>query len=126
MKPKIKSIHPLQWVVESLEGDPTFVQKKMFGTEAVSIDGNLVLALIARDEPWNGLLLCTSREHHDSLMSEWPALKSHAVLGKWLYISQAHIDFESVAESISRRIRARDPRIGVEPKPRKRKAIPRK
>jgi hypothetical protein len=42
------------------------------------------------------------------------------VLGKWLYISQSHAAFEDVVEAIVALVLARDPRIGVEPKPRKR------
>ena len=121
MKAKLKSVHPFQWIVEDLENDPTFIQRKMFGAEVIFLNGRQVLALIAGDEPWNGLLVCTSREFHASLMKGYPALKSHAVLGKWLYISQADAEFEEVALTVRDLARTGDPRIGIEPKARKKR-----
>lgn len=116
---KIKKIHPLQWVFESLEDHPSFHQKKMFGCEAAYYRGRLTLVLASGEEPWNGLLVCTSREHHAELLGKFPALRSHPVLGKWLYLSQSDAEFEATALSIVERVRAGDPRIGVESKPKK-------
>ncbi len=121
MKSKIKPVHPLQWIMEPLEQDQTFMQKKMFGAEVAYIDSRMVIALIAGEEPWNGLLVCTSRECHESLIKSFPQLVSHAILGKWLYVSQSHEDFESVAENICSKVLSRDPRIGIESKPKKAK-----
>jgi hypothetical protein len=123
MKMKIKSIHPLQWITEPLESHPLFVQKKMFGGEIVGLHGKQVLFFIAKDEPWNGLFVCTSREHHPSLIKEHPSLKPHTILGKWLYISQTHRTFETVAMAITKDVLQGDPRIGVESKPRKKKKM---
>jgi hypothetical protein len=121
MKLKIKAAHPLQWIFEDLEKDPQFSQRKMFGADVASLEGRQVLALTAGDEPWNGLLICTSREHHDSLTREFSELQPHVVLKKWLYISQSDPDFEGVALRIRDLARSRDPRIGIEPKPRRKR-----
>jgi hypothetical protein len=113
--------HPLDWLLEPLEGEPGYLRKKMFGAEAVYLNGRLVLAIWAGEEPWNGLLIATSREHHEALQTSWPRLAPHSVLGKWLYISQNDAAFESSASALVRSICKGDPRIGVEPRPKKRK-----
>jgi hypothetical protein len=107
--------HPLQWLLEPLEAEPSFVQKHMFGCQAVYMFGKLVLVLAADEEPWNGVLVCTSREFHSALIGEYPGLQSHPVLGKWLYLSQAHDNFEEIAQELVQQIVKQDPRIGVEP-----------
>jgi len=67
----------------------------MFGCPAVYLVGKLVLVLGAdKEEAWNGLLVCTSREFHSVLVREYPGLQHHPVLGKWLYLAQAHDSFE--------------------------------
>jgi hypothetical protein len=112
--------HPLDWLLEPLEDEAGYLRKKMFGSHAVYLNERLVLAICAGEEPWNGLLVPTSREHHSALQLSWPRLVSHPVLGKWLYISQNDGAFESSATAVVMSVRKGDPRIGVEPKPRKR------
>ncbi|OFZ78394.1 MAG: hypothetical protein A2583_13980 [Bdellovibrionales bacterium RIFOXYD1_FULL_53_11] len=75
------------------------------------------------DELWSGLLVATAHEHHASLQKEFPALKPHTMLRKWLYLPQTHPSFEEAAAAIVDVVRRGDPRIGVEPKPRKRKRV---
>jgi len=113
--------HPLEWLLEPLETQDTYIRRKMFGCEAVYLNGRLVIILAVGDEPWNGLLVATSHEHHPALEKQWPRLESHPVLGKWLYVSQQDTVFESTATGIVQQILKSDPRIGVEPKPKKRK-----
>lgn len=113
--------HPLEWVFELLEDHPSYVRRKIFGCEAAYVGGKLRLVLAASEEPWNGLLVATGREFHDALRREWKQLKSHPVLGKWLYISQNNPQFETVATAIVKRVCEGDARIGVEPRPRKRR-----
>jgi len=120
---EIKAVksHPLDWLLEPLENKPAYLRKKMFGCEAAYLGGRLMLVIADGEEPWNGLMIATSREHHPSLLLEWKALKPHPVLGKWLYISQNHPQFEKIGTAAVKCILKNDPRIGVDPKPRKRK-----
>lgn len=120
MKQKIKAKNPLLWIFEPLEDDPKFFHRKLFSFDAAHLDNRLYVAVSGGEEPWNGLLVCTSREHHASILAQFPQLVSHEVLGKWLYISQAHPEFESVAAEIAAMARKRDPRLGVESKARMR------
>lgn len=115
----------LVWIFEAFERDPTYLTKRMFGSDAAYIDGLLCLVAADRDEPWNGLLVCTSQERHAALVDEMPELRPHPVLKKWLYIPQADPAFESIAGKMTALVLARDPRVGVEPKPRKRGVKPR-
>ena len=121
MKAKVKRQHPLQWVLEPLEDEPSFFQKHMFGCQGAYLFGRLALVLAAQEEPWNGLLVCTSREFHASLVAEFPGLEPHAVLPKWLYLAQASDAFEETAHRLALQALKNDPRIGVEPSPKKRK-----
>ena len=110
----------LVWIFEPFERDSTYVRKLMFGCDAAYLDGMLCLVAADREEPWNGLLVCTSKERHGALVAEMPALHPHPVLGKWLYVSQQDPAFEDIAEQMVSLVLARDPRVGVEPKPRSR------
>jgi hypothetical protein len=110
----------LVWVFDAFERDPTYVRKRMFSADAAYIDGRLCLTAGDREEPWNGVLVCTSRDHHASLIDDMPGLQPHPVLGKWLYVSQADPAFESIVQRLTALVLARDPRIGVEPKPKNR------
>jgi hypothetical protein len=109
----------LLWIFDAFERDPTYILKRMFGCDAAYVDGLLCLVAADRGEPWNGLLVCTSQERHASLMDEMPALRPHPVLGKWLYVPQDDPAFETIVERMTARVLARDPRVGVEPKPRR-------
>jgi hypothetical protein len=115
-KQKIKAKNPLLWVFEPLEEDARFVLRKLFSFDAAYLDGRLYLAVAGGKEPWNGMMVCTSREHHASIRSQFPQLVPHKVLGKWLYLSQSHPEFESVAVELAAMARKRDPRLGVESK----------
>jgi hypothetical protein len=111
---KKKKANPLLWLYEPLEGEERYLCKKFFSFDGAYLDGQLCLAIVSLSEPWNGMMACTAREHHASLRAEFPALESHRVLGKWLYISQLHPEFESVATGLVELARRRDPRLGVE------------
>ncbi|MDR5740780.1 MULTISPECIES: hypothetical protein [unclassified Caballeronia] len=111
----------LLWIFDALEGDATYIRRRMFGCDAAYIDGLLCLVAADREKPWNGLLVCTSHERHGALIDAMPALRPHPVLGKWLYVAQESPDFETVAAQLTALVLARDPRVGVEPKPRKRR-----
>jgi hypothetical protein len=123
--PKKKQASPrsnsLLWILEPLERDAGYASRKMFGSDAAYLDGSLYLIAVDRDEPWNGLLVCTSQDRHAALMDEMPGLRPHPVLGKWLYVPQDDEAFETIARRVGELALARDPRIGVEPKPRSRR-----
>ncbi|HTJ98974.1 MAG TPA: hypothetical protein VL522_05070 [Bordetella sp.] len=117
----------LVWVFDAFERERTYIRKRMFGCDAAYIDGLLCLIAADRDPPWNGLLVCTSKERHAALIEEVSALRPHPVLGKWLYVPEDDPEFEDVAEKMATLVLARDRRVGVEPKPRwhgKKSALP--
>lgn len=111
-----KKPHPLQWLAEPLEEEPSFVQRAMFGCQACYLDGRLVLVLAMRPKgPWRGVLVPTDRERRPAILAEFPALKPHPVLPKWLYLPEAMDEFEEIGMEIVERILAGDERFGVEP-----------
>lgn len=117
----MRRVHPYQWLWEPLEDDPTFILRPMFGGRGVYLDGKLMLYFTSGEEPWRGVLVCTDRVHHPSLLAEFPALLPHPVLPKWLYLAESADRFEPVAERLVTLARRRDPRIGVSPRPKKRR-----
>jgi hypothetical protein len=118
---KTRRVHPYQWLWEPLETDPTFLVRSMFGGRAVYLDGKLMLYFTDGEEPWRGVLVCTERDHHAALLAEFPELSLHPILPKWLYLPERGDRFEPVAERLVGLARRRDPRIGVSPKPKKRR-----
>ena len=121
-KIRVKVVHPYTWLWEPLEREPSFVLRAMFGTKVVYLDGALQLCFSAKEEPWRGVLVCTAKPHHPSLMKDFPILAPHPILPKWLYLPESADDFESVAERLVKLVRRRDERIGVVAKPKKRKS----
>ena len=117
----LKKVHPHAWLWEPLEADATFVLGAMFGTKVAYIAGKLVLCFSAKAEPWRGVLVCTDRMEHASLMAQFPALVPHPILGKWLYLPESADEFERVAEHLVVLAKRRDPRIGVIPQAKRRK-----
>ncbi|MBL9190587.1 MAG: hypothetical protein JNK23_24130 [Opitutaceae bacterium] len=115
-------VHRHAWLWEPLEPDAGFVLRPMFGAQAAYLDGNLMLCFCAGEEPWRGLLICTDRAHHAALISEFPELRPHSVLPKWLYLPESVDTFERSGTLLVSLARHRDPRIGVEPKPKKKRA----
>ncbi len=118
-KYQVKALHPYAWLWECLEADPGFALRAMFGTKTAYLDGRLTLCFSASKEPWRGVLVCTSHAHHHSLMAEFPVLKPHPILPKWLYLPEALDEFEKLAQRLVALAKARDPRLGVLPKPKR-------
>ncbi|MBI2350102.1 MAG: hypothetical protein HYV00_01215 [Deltaproteobacteria bacterium] len=117
MRTKTAKSHPFHWVVEPLLEEPSYIERAMFGCRGCYLYGRLVLVLAARgEEPWNGLLVPTEREHQQSLGSEHKNLAVHPVLKKWLYLPESKEDFEEAARALVECVLANDLRIGVEPK----------
>lgn len=118
--------HSLHWIVEDIAEDPSYLEKPMFGCRACYHRGRMKLLLADQSEPWSGLLLPTEREHHASVLAEFPDLEVHPILGKWLYLSQQHEDFESLCGAIVGRVKADDPRFGILPGEGKKRRIAQK
>jgi hypothetical protein len=115
VKIKSKRKNALLWLYEPLEDDPRFVRRRLFSTDAAYLDGKLYLAVKDGTDHWSGLLVCTSRDRHAAILADYPQFTPHVVLGKWLYLSQSHPEFESLAPELVSLALNRDPRLGVEP-----------
>jgi hypothetical protein len=116
-----KPEHPLAWISDLVSDEPSFVLKSWFGGRTVMLHGLHHLFLTCQGEPWQGVLVCTFHEHQPSLRAEFPALVSHPVLKKWLYLPESADTFEQDARRLVRLIKARDPRIGIPPSPKKKR-----
>lgn len=110
----------LLWIFDPLARQPGYLRRRMFGCDAAYLDDVLYLVVADRQEPWNGVLVCTSRERHAALRADMPGLLPHPKLGKWLYLPQTDAAFETLAARLTELALARDPRLGVVPKPRAR------
>jgi hypothetical protein len=117
----IHAVHPHAWLWEPLQDDATFVLRSMFGAKAAYLGGKLMLCFCASDEPWHGVLVCTEHAHHAALRAEFADLVPHPILPKWLYLSENAAGFERAATRLVSLARARDPRLGVTPKPKKKR-----
>ncbi len=111
----------LLWILDPLERDPGYLRRKMFGCDAAYLDGALYLVVADREAPWNGVMVCSSHDRHAALLADMPSLLPHPELGKWLYLPQTDEAFETLAGQLVELALARDPRLGVMPKPRKRR-----
>ncbi len=118
---KPRKVVPHAFVLEALA--PLAPEtRSMFGCLAIYVADQIVLAL--RDKPDhpadNGVWLATSEEHHESLRSEFPHMRSIQVFGKavtaWQILPVDAPDFEGAALRACELIATRDPRIGKVPK----------
>ena len=113
--------HEFDWMLTTLRLAPSYIERPMFGCRACYLMGELKLVLAASgEEPWNGVLVATKREHHPSLTADFPELHNHPVLPKWLYISQECEGFEEICNKLSQLALANDARLGVPPSRRRR------
>lgn len=117
---KKTKIHPLLWTVESLQDEPSYLDRAWFGCRAVYLNGLMVLVLCSGEEPWNGLLIPTFHQFHQDIRKDFNGVVQHPVLRKWLYLAENSEDFETVAMDIIEAIRLGDQRIGIEPQLRER------
>jgi hypothetical protein len=124
VRPKaVKAEHPLQWLADPLLNEPSFVLKSWFGGRTLMLNGMHQLFLTTQGEPWQGVLVCTFHEHQESLLADFPFLRQHQILKKWLYLPESSETFEADAKRLVQRVKARDPRFGIPPSPRKKKAV---
>ena len=114
-------MHPYAFLWEPMEAEPSFELRPMFGFKAAYLHHLLMLVFAAKEEPWRGVLVCTEKGQHASLMKEFPALTPHPVLAKWLLLPESNEAFERVAGQLVKLAIRRDPRLGVVPKPRQRR-----
>lgn len=118
----------LAWILEPLESDSSCHRRRMFGCDAAYLHDKLYLVVADKAEPWSGLLVCTSKEHHATLKAQLPALRPHPILGKWLYISQSNPLFEPTAKRLTEFALDRHPCLGVRStsKPRRKASLPKR
>ena len=106
-----------EWIFEPFAEHRTFFTKGMFGGLAVHLFERLMLLLVEPTKSgrwhWHGVLVCTDARHHASIQAEFPALRPHETLRKWLFIDSTHEDFESTMEAVAKRVESNDPRFGV-------------
>ena len=113
---------PYFYLVEPLLDHPTLIQASMFGCDVLYLHGRLQIVLpsgLERD--WRGVLFPCEREAHASLLGDYPQLRPHAELRKWLYIEEEHDDFEQSVTKLVYLILGDDPRLGIVPKDKKRR-----
>ncbi len=96
----------------------------MFGCLAVYVGEKIVVILREKSNQAqdNGVWLATTREHHNSLRSEFPNMRPVELLGPvtgWQVLPAGAPDFEESALRACELILARDPRIGKIPKKKK-------
>lgn len=93
----------------------------MFGCLAIYVEEKIVLIL--REKPTyptdNGVWLATTEDHHASLRTEFPHMRSIGLLGKkitgWQVLPSDAADFEDAALRACDLVLARDARIGKVP-----------
>ena len=115
-----------EWIFQAFEDHPSFFTKRMFSGLAAYLFGCMMLVLIQPSSTgrwnWHGVLICTEREHQRAIMDEFPRLAPHDILTKWLYIDTHNDDFESTMERVTRAIARDDPRFGIHPQAKKKRA----
>src|SRR5450631_2946071 len=108
------------WILDAFNEHPTFFTRRMFGGLAAYLFERQMLLLVEPTKSgrwkWHGVLVCTGHEHHQSIQAEFPALKPHETLRKWLFIQSAHEEFESTMGAVAERIASNDRRFGIVPK----------
>lgn len=123
----------LEYFCEPLMEDPSYFSKRMFGGLAVYYRDLMTFVLVESPgdrewkkqkfdfDLWNGVLVCTSREHHEALVGHCPGLRSHPVLGKWLYLPMSESVFEAEFETLVELAQKGNAGIGIVPGQKKRK-----
>ncbi len=111
-----KKHHPLHWILEPLMDEPSYIEKSMFGCLSCYLYGRLMLVLCSGNEPWDGVLIATDHQFHESIVSDFKDVVRHPVLKKWLYLPESSEEFESTIQDITEAVRMNDQRFGVEPK----------
>lgn len=96
--------------------------KPMFGCLAIYVKDKIVLILRDKEDypSDNGVWLATTHEHHESLQTVFPSMRSLALFDSakptaWQNLPADSPDFEASVEKACDLIRKGDPRIGKVP-----------
>lgn len=120
LRVKKRKLIPHEFVLDALaEASPR--TNPMFGCLAVYVGEKIVLIL--RDRPKypkdNGVWIATTTEHHKSLRTKFPNMRSVGLLGKkitgWQVLPVDAPDFEEAALRACELVVGGDPRIGKVP-----------
>ncbi len=119
---KVRLPFPHEFIMEELSDIPIRAQA-MFGGYGIYLEDKIVILL--RDRPNtprdNGIWLATTHEHHESLLRDFPNMRSIEMFGEgvtgYQVIGSDMDDFEEAAMRVCEFVRRRDPRIGKVPKP---------
>ena len=108
-----------EWIFDAFTGRPTFFTKRMFGGLAAYLHERQMLVLVQPTKTgrwkWHGVLVCTSHADQASICADFPALRPHRVLRKWLYIDSMDEEFESTIQAVATRMARNDRRFGIVP-----------
>ena len=109
-----------EWILEAFAGRPTFFTKRMFGGLAAYLHERQMLVLVEPTKTgrwkWHGVLVCTSHADQASICADFPALRPHRALRKWLYIDSMDEEFESTIQAVATRMARNDRRFGIVPR----------
>ena len=109
-----------EWILEAFVGRPTFFTRRMFGGLAAYLHERQMLVLVEPTKTgrwkWHGVLVCTSHEDQAAIRADFPALRPHRVLRKWLYIDSMHEDFEPTIQAVAKCMARNDRRFGIAPR----------
>ena len=115
-----------EWILDAFAERPSFFTKRMFGGLAAYLHGRQMLVLVEPTKTgrwkWHGVLVCTDHKHHPSIRADFPGLRPHAVLRKWLFVDSRHDDFETTMEAVAKRMALNDHRFGIVPRSRNRRS----
>jgi hypothetical protein len=117
---------PYEFVLDELAPVEPYT-RPMFGATAVYVGEKIVLILFehAAHPGDSGVWLATSKEHHEALRGEFPAMRSIAALGSgttnWQVLPATAPDFEDAVLRACGLVVAGDPRVGRVPASRSRK-----
>ena len=114
---------PFEFVLEELSGLEVRT-RPMFGCLAIYVGDKIVFIqrLKVKSDRDNGLWLATEMEHHASLRTIFPNMRSIEVFGpgvtSWQVLPLDGDDFEASALGACELVRSGDPRVGKVPKTR--------
>ncbi len=125
---QIKKSIPFEFVLEELDHRLPYT-KPMFGAYGVYIENKIIFIL--RNRPSfpedNGIWLATAVQHHQSLIKEFPNMRSLKIFGPgptgWQVLPLDSDDFEESAFRVCQLVLKNDERIGKVPKTKLKKKI---